>query len=139
PGFLKESLAATEDERAVIVDCPDAPGWLVPFGVVRSWMARHVHHDELEDYIMSLPVYEHLLRIDEEGLSRGGRIPIVGWEPGIPTHAELLPPEFLPDDPTAPPVNRDRGAYREAVADLLEGLRRFHVVEVEVTLAYGGA
>jgi hypothetical protein len=138
PGFRKESLAGSEDERLLIVDCPDDEGWLVPEDIVADWMGRNVSNPDLDDILLSHPLYEYLTANDEEGLSRGGRGELVQWAPGIPTLASLHAPEFLPNDPEAPGVNRDRAAYAEAVRDLLEQLDgRFGVAEVELGLRLG--
>jgi hypothetical protein len=136
-GFTKESLAASEDERLLIADCPDAPGWLAPQEVVAAWMARNVTNAALDDLLLSHPLYEYLTRNDEEGHSRGPA-PLVQWVPGVPTLATVTPPEFLPTDKEAPKVNRDRAAYAEAVLDLLRQLdERFELVEVEVPVRLG--
>jgi hypothetical protein len=136
-GFTKESLAASEDERLLIADCPDAPGWLAPQEVVATWMARNITHAGLDDLLLSHPLYEYLTQTDEEGHSRGPA-PLVQWVPGVPTLAAIAAPEFLPHDKEAPAVNRDRAAYAEAVLDLLRELdERFDLVEVEVPLRLG--
>lgn len=138
-GFPKESLAGSEDERLLIVDCPDDDGWLVPEDVVADWMARNVTCEELDDLLLSHPLYEYLTATDDEGHSRGGRGELVQWAPGIPTLANIYPPEFLPDDASAPKVNRDREAYAAAVVDLLVTLLgRFDVDEVELGLRMSG-
>jgi hypothetical protein len=137
-GFRQESLAGSEDERLLIVDCPGDEGWLVPEDIVADWMARNVTHPALDDLLLSHPLYEYLTRNDEEGHSRGGRGELVQWAPGIPTAASLYPPEFLPNDPDAPAVNRDRATYAEAVLDLLRQLHeRFDLIEVEVGVRFG--
>ena len=41
-GFRKESMAGSEDERLLIADCPDEPGWLVPEDIVADWMNRNI-------------------------------------------------------------------------------------------------
>ncbi|MCA1810641.1 MAG: hypothetical protein LC623_01355, partial [Halobacteriales archaeon] len=136
-GFTKESLAASEDERLLIVDCPDAPGWLAPQEIVSSWMARHVTNPALDDLLLSHPLYEYLTQTDEEGHSRGPA-PLAQWVPGVPTLATVVAPEFLPHDRDAPKVNRDRAAYAEAVLDLLRQLdERFDLMEVEVPVRLG--
>ncbi len=136
-GFRRESLAGSEDERLVIVDCPDAEGWLVSADVVAEWMARTVRHPVLEELLASHPLYAYLTQPDEEGLSRGGRVPLVQWSPGFPTLASLEPPEFLPDDDEAPRVNRDRSAYTDAVEDLLARIEReIRPLEVEVGIRF---
>jgi hypothetical protein len=138
-GFRKESLAGSEDERLLIADCPDAPGWLAPQEVVASWMSRNVSNAALDDLLLSHPLYEYLTQTDEEGHSRGPA-PLVQWMPGVPTLATVAAPEFLPGDPEAPEVNRDRAAYAEAVLDLLRKLdERFDLLEVEVPLRIGEA
>jgi hypothetical protein len=132
-GFRKAALAASDDERLLIVDCPDADGWLVPQGVVAEWMARNLRNAELEDVMLGHALYEHLTKTDERGHSRSGASPLVHWAPGFPTSASLRPPEFLPDDDEAPAVNRERVPYARAVADLLSSLdSRFHLRDVEV-------
>jgi hypothetical protein len=136
-GFRKESLAASEDERLLVADCPDAPGWLAPQEVVASWMARNVTNPALDDLLLSHPLYEYLTQTDEEGHSRGPA-PLVQWVPGVPTLATVAAPEFLPSDRDAPEVNRDRAAYADAVLDLLRMLdERFDLVEAEVPLRLG--
>jgi len=138
-GFRKESLAGSEDERLLIVDCPDDEGWLVPEDVVADWMARNVTCEDLDDLLLSHPLYEYLTATDDEGHSRGGRGELVQWAPGLPTIASIYPPEFLPDDPDAPHVNRDRDAYAAAVVDLIAKLlARFDVDEVELGLRMSG-
>ncbi len=135
-GFEKTSLAASPDEQAMVIDCPDAPGWLVPDGIVAEWMARNVRHDALEDLLVSHPLYEHLTRIDEDGHSRGGKLNLIRYVPGIPEIVSLYGPEFLPDE-DAPPINREPSLYAEAVADLLEELQAtFRLVEVGVDLRF---
>lgn len=137
-GFAKESLAGSEDEKRLIVDCPDEPGWLVSEDIIRDWMARHVRCPPLEDLLLSHPLYEYLTKPDEEGLSRGGRAVLVHWSPGFPNLASIYPPEFLPEDPEAPPVNRDRSEYAKALVDLLERIEgAFPVIEIEVGLRFG--
>lgn len=137
-GFRKESLAGSEDERLLIVDCPDDEGWLVPEDIVADWLARHVSCPPLEDLILSHPLYEYLTAPDEEGRSRGGhRGELVQWAPGIPNLASVYAPEWLPDDPDAPAVNREREAYSMAVQDLLEQLERsFDLLELELGLRF---
>lgn len=136
-GFTKESLAASEDERLLIADCPDAPGWLAPQEVVAAWMARNVTNPLLDDLLLSHPLYEYLTQTDEDGHSRGPA-PLVQWMPGVPTLATVGAPEFLPSDPEAPKVNRDRDAYAKAVLDLLRALdERFDLLELEVALRFG--
>lgn len=134
PGFRKESLAGSADERLLIVDCPDDDGWLVPDDLIADWLARHVSNEALDDLLLSHPLYEYLTRPDDEGHSRiGARGELVQWAPGLPTIASLYAPEFLPDDEEAPSVNRDRGAYARAVVDLLVQLEaRFDLEEIEV-------
>lgn len=137
PGFSREALAGSGDERLVIVDCPDDEGWMVPEGIVRDWMARHVNSPRLDDLLLSHPLYEYLTRPDDEGRSRGGRAVLAQWTPGIPTHASLYPPEFLPDDAEAPHVNHDRRAYAAAVVDLVERLEReLDLEELEVAVRF---
>ncbi|MEA3190312.1 MAG: hypothetical protein QOD77_894 [Thermoplasmata archaeon] len=137
-GFRKESLAGSEDERLLIVDCPDDDGWLVPEDLVADWMARNVSHAELDDLLLSHPLYEYLTKPDEHGHSRGGRGDLVQWAPGIPTIASLAAPEFLPDDEDAPAIHRDRKKYAKAVLDLMRKLdRRFDLLEIEVGLRFG--
>jgi hypothetical protein len=136
-GFTKESLAASEDERLLIADCPDAPGWLAPQEIVASWMARNVTNAALDDLLLSHPLYEYLTQTDEDGHSRGPA-PLVHWAPGVPTLATIAAPEFLPQDPEAPAINRDRAAYADAVLDLLRKLdERFDLLEVELPLRIG--
>ncbi|MFO1533312.1 MAG: hypothetical protein ABR562_06400 [Thermoplasmatota archaeon] len=138
-GFRKESLAGSEDERLLIVDCPDDEGWLVPEDLVSDWMSRNVTSEELDDLLLSHPLYEYLTATDDEGHSRGGRGELVQWAPGVPTLANIYPPEFLPDDEEAPKVNRDRAAYAKAVVDLVEKiLARFDIEEVELGLRLSG-
>ena len=137
-GFAKEALAGSEDEKLLVVDCPDEPGWLVCEDIVRDWMARNVHCPALEDLLLSHPLYEYLTKPDEEGRSRGGRAVLVHWSPGFPNLASLYPPEFLPEDDEAPKVNRDRATYAKALVDLLEKVEAsFPMVEIEVGLRYG--
>lgn len=138
-GFRKESLAGSEDERLLIVDCPDDEGWLVPEDIVADWMARNVTCEELDDLLLSHPLYEYLTAPDDEGNSRGGRGELVQWAPGLPTIANLAAPEFLPEDEEAPKVNRDRQAYADAVVDLVGTLlARFDVDEVELAVRLDG-
>lgn len=134
PGFRKESLAGSADERLLIVDCPDDEGWLVPDDIIADWLARNVANDALDDLLLSHPLYEYLTRPDDDGHSRiGARGELVQWAPGLPTIASIYAPEFLPDDDEAPLVNRDRAAYAHAVVDLLEQLEaRFQLEEIEV-------
>lgn len=136
-GFTKQSLAASEDEALMVVDCPDEPGWLVPQDIVAAWMARNVTHPALDDLLLSHPLYEYLTALDDEGRSRGAAH-LVRWMPGVPTLATVDAPEFLPTDPHAPKVNRDRAAYSSAVLDLLRQIdARFDLLEAEVALRFG--
>lgn len=138
-GFPKESLAGTEDELLLIVDCPDDEGWLVPEEIVAGWMNRNIDRPDLEDLVLAHPLYEYLTQPDEDGNSRGGhRGDLLQWTPGVPTVVNVYAPEFLPNDPHAPTVNRDRAAYADAVRDLLEQLEsEFDLVEVELGLRFG--
>lgn len=138
-GFRKESLAGSEDERLLIVDCPDDDGWLVPEDILADWMNRNVSCPDLEDLLIAHPLYEYLTRPDDEGRSRGGhRGELVQWAPGLPSLASLYAPEFLPRDDDAPQVNRDREAYADAVADLLRQLdAAFSPVDIEVGVRFG--
>ncbi len=137
-GFRKEHLASTEEERLLIIDDPDGDGWLAPDDVVAGWMNRHVACPDLEDIILSHPLYEYLTKLDDEGYSRGGhRGELVQWAPGIPTLASVYAPEFLPDDEDAPAVNRDRDAYADAVENLLAELEAvFAPVEIELGVRF---
>lgn len=136
-GFRKPLLATTRDELAVMPDCPDAPGWLVPEGIVARWMAHHVRNAALDDLLLTHPLYAHRVQPDGQGLSRGGRTPLAHWTPGVPTHASLVGPEFLPDDKAAPAVNRDRARYAAACADLLAALQKaFPLLEIELAFAH---
>lgn len=139
PGFTKESLAGSPDERLVIADCPDDTGWMVPEVIIGDWMSRNVRCARLEDIILAHPLYEFLTTPDDDGHTRAGaRGHMVHWIPGIPTIAVLHPPEFLPGDDDAPDVNRDRDTYADAVVDLLEQLEReYGPVEIEVGLRFG--
>lgn len=133
PGFARDNLAGSLDERLLVVDCPDDEGWLVPSGVVAAWMARHVESPALEDLLLSHPLYAHMTKVDAKGRSRGGKGRLVHWTPGVPTVATLAEPPFLPDDKRAPPVNRERAAYADAVVDLVGLLRsELGLLEVEV-------
>lgn len=137
PGFHKRLLAATTDELAVMPDCPDAPGWLVPEGIVARWMNQHITHAELEDLLLPHPLYQDLVRLDGAGHSRGGRMRLVQWTPGVPTHAHLVGPEFLPGDPSASAVNRQRAKYAAACARLLADLQgAFPLEEIELSFAF---
>jgi hypothetical protein len=134
-GFRKESLAASTDERLLIVDCPDAEGWLVPQGIIAEWLSRHVTNAQLDDLLLGHPLYEHLTRLDERGHSRAGRARLIHWTPGVPTAAIVRAPEFLPDDREAPAVNRSRPAYAAAVTGLLRSLSgAFDLLDIEVGL-----
>lgn len=136
-GFQKESLAASQDERALIVDCPDDDGWLVPHGIVADWMARNVRHPALDDLLLSHRAYEYLTSPGDDGLPRGG-FDLVQWAPGLPNLVSIAAPEFLPRDPDAPAVNRRRRSYAAALRDLLAKLAdRFGAEEVEVGLRFG--
>lgn len=137
-GFRKEGLAATADERLLIVDCPDDEGWLVPEDILADWLNRNVSCPDLEDIILAHPLYEYLTVLDEDGRSRGGmRGELVQWAPGVPNLASVYAPEFLPDDEDAPGVNRDRDAYADAVADLIRQLEAaFRPVEVELGVRF---
>lgn len=137
PGFRKQLLAASRDELAVMPDCPDAPGWLVPEGIVRRWMSLHVVHAGLDDLLLSHPLYQHLVKPDRAGRSRGGRGRLVQWTPGIPTHAHVAGPEFLEGDRSAPTVNRQRAKYAAACRGLLDELAAaFDLQEMEVSFAF---
>lgn len=138
-GFRKESLAGSEDERLLIVDCPDDDGWLAPEDIVANWLNRNVQCPDLEDLILAHPLYEYLTIPDEEGHSRGGhRGNLIQWAPGIPNMASIYAPEWLPNDPDAPEVNRDREAYARAVEDLIRQIEAdFKPLEIEVSLRFG--
>lgn len=134
-GFRRENLAATPDERLLIVDCPDDEGWLVPYGVVAGWLGLHVTCPPLDDLLLAHPLYSYTTKVDGKGRSRMGRERLAHWAPGVPTIATLAEPPFRPDDPEAPPVNRDRHAYADAVVDLVKRLRHgFDLLEVEVSV-----
>lgn len=136
-GFRKQLLAGTKDELLVMPDCPDAPGWLVPEGIVARWMGLHVANEQLDDLLLSHPLYTHLVKPDKQGHSRGGRARLVQWTPGVPTHAHIAGPEFLEGDKSAPTVNRQRGKYAAACQDLLDRLHEaFHLHEVELSFAF---
>ena len=136
-GFRKQLLAATKDEALVMPDCPDAPGWLVPEGIVARWMSLHVANERLDDLLLSHPLYTHLVKPDPAGHSRGGRARLVQWTPGVPTHAHLAGPEFLQGDKSAPTVNRQRAKYAAACQDLLDKLgEAFDLDEVELAFAF---
>lgn len=136
-GLRKSLLAATKDELAVMPDCPDAPGWLVPEGIVARWMSLHVANERLDDLLLSHPLYTHLVKPDKEGRSRGGRARLVQWTPGVPTHAHVKGPEFLEGDKSAPAVNRQRAKYAAACQDLLDRLHAtFDLDEVELSFAF---
>lgn len=136
-GFSKRLLATSTDELAVMPDCKDAPGWLVPEGIVARWMALHVSNPRLDDVLLSHPLYTHLVKTDGQGRSRGGMGRLVQWLPGIPTHAHVAGPEFLEGDRAAPTVNRQRGKYATACADLVGKLREaFDLDEVELAFAF---
>lgn len=138
-GFPKEALAASREERVMIVDHPDGEGWLVPDDIVSGWMNRNITCPDLEDLVLAHPLYEYLTQLDEDGYSRGGhRGELLQWAPGLPTLASIYSPEWLPEDPDAPRINRDRDAYADGVADLLGQLeRRFAPVEIEVGVRFG--
>lgn len=132
-GFSKRLLAGTDDELRTITDCHDAPGWLVPSGTVAGWMARQVDNEQLDDLLLSHPLYGYLTQPDDAGHSRGGRVRLVHWAPAMPHLATIAAPEFLPDDAEAPAVNRLRSKYADAVVDLLDRLEAsFDVAEIEV-------
>lgn len=136
-GFTKDLLASSADERAVLADCPDAPGWLVPAGVVADWMGRHVSCPALDDLLLAHPLYSYATAPDREGRSRMGRGRLAHWSPGLPTLATLAAPEWLPDDAEAPKVHRDRKDHAAAVADLLDQIHAvFGLLEVEVPSRY---
>lgn len=136
-GFRKQLLAATKDELLVMPDCPDAPGWLVPEGIVARWMSLHVANERLDDLLLSHPLYTHRVKPDKEGHSRGGRSRLVQWTPGVPTHAHLVGPEFLRGDKSAPTVNRQRAKYAAACQDLVDKLHAaFPLDEVELAFAF---
>jgi hypothetical protein len=136
-GFAKDLLAGSADERAVVADCPDAPGWLVPAGIVADWMDRHVSCPALDDLLLSHPLYSYATATDRRGSSRMGRGRLAHWSPGMPTLASLAAPDWLPDDPAAPLLHRDREAHADAVADLLEALDgAFGLLEAEVPSRY---
>lgn len=138
-GFRKESLAGSEDERLLIADCPDDEGWLAPEDIVANWLNRNVQCPALEDLILAHPLYEYLTRPDDEGRSRGGhRGNLIQWAPGIPNLASIFAPEWLPNDPEAPLVNRDRETYARSVEDFLHQLDgEFKPLEIEVSLRFG--
>ncbi len=137
-GFRKESLALSEEARLMIIDDPEGEGWYAPDDVVAAWMNHHVSCPDLEDLILAHPLYEYLTRLDDDGYSRGGhRGELIQWAPGIPNLASVYAPEFLPHDPDAPEVNRDRDAYADAVEDLLAELEAvFAPVEIELGLRF---
>lgn len=137
PAFAKHLLAGSADELAVMPDCPDAPGWLVPEGIVARWMALQVRNATLDDILLSHPLYTHLVQPDAKERSRGGRARLVHWTPGIPTQAHLTGPEFLPGNPQAPIVNRQRAKYAAACEDLVARLdKAFPLAEIELAFAF---
>jgi hypothetical protein len=137
-GFAKSSLAASHDELLLVLDCPDAPGWIVPTAIVADWMARNVACAPLDDLLLSSPLYAYATRVDRQGRSRIGRGRLAHWAPGIPTVASLMAPEWLPRDADAPKVNRDRAAHVAALQDLLAAIdREFGLLEVEVGSRFG--
>lgn len=139
-GFTKDLLASSADERAVLADCPDAPGWLVPAGVVADWMDRHVSCPALDDLLLAHPLYSYATAPDRRGRSRMGRGRLAHWSPGMPALASLMAPEWLPGDKDAPRLHRDRKAHAEAVADLLDQVdAEFGLLEAEVPSRYAPA
>jgi hypothetical protein len=138
PGFAKSSLAGSHDELLLVIDCPDAPGWLVPTAIVADWMARNVTCPPLDDLLLSHPLYVYATRVDRQGRSRIGDAPIAQWAPGVPNVAALMAPEWLPRDPDAPRVNRDRAAHVAALQDLVSSLDdQFGLLELEVPSRFG--
>jgi hypothetical protein len=136
-GFRKQLLATTKDELLVMPDCPDAPGWMVPEGIVARWMSLHLVNARLDDLLLSHPVYTHLVKPDKAGHSRGGRRRLVQWTPGVPTHAHIMGPEFLEGDKSAPTVNRQRAKYAKACDDLVASLlQTFDLDEVELSFSF---
>lgn len=137
PGFRRVLLAGDQDELAVMPDCPDAPGWLVPQEIVSRWMTQHITNPRLDDILLAHPLYKHLVQLDAAGHARGGRWRLVQWTPGIPTHAHIRGPEFLPADRSAPTINRQRAKYANACAHLLDELQAtFALEEIELAFAY---
>jgi len=137
PGFARENLAGSPDERATIVDCPDDEGWLAASSIVAGWMARHVACPPLDDLLLAHPLYAHATKVDRRGRSRMGKARLASWVPGVPTIASIAEPPFTPADRAAPAVNRTRAAYAGAVVDLVGQLRdAFDLLEVEVPLRY---
>jgi hypothetical protein len=132
-GFRRDNLAGTRDERLLIVDCPDAEGWLAPSGIVAAWLSRHVRCAPLDDLLLAHPLYSHLTKVDAKGHSLMGLGRLTYWTPGMPAAATLAEPPFLPGDRNAPLVNRQRKAYADAVVSLMGQLKeRFDLLEVEV-------
>ena len=137
-GFTKKSLALSHDELLLVLDCPDAPGWLVPTAIVADWMARNVACAALDDLLLSHPLYAYATRLDRQGRSRIGTGRLAHWAPGIPTVASLMAPEWLPRDADAPKVNRDRAAHVAALQDLVAAIDdEFGLLEVEVGSRFG--
>ncbi|MFA5945027.1 MAG: hypothetical protein WC876_11255 [Candidatus Thermoplasmatota archaeon] len=137
-GFTKTSLAASHDELLLVLDCPDAPGWLVPTAIVADWMARNVVCAALDDVLLSNPLYSYATRVDRQGRSRIGATRLAQWAPGLPTVASLMAPEWLPRDADAPRVNRDRATHVAALQDLVQALdSEFGLLEVEVGSRFG--
>lgn len=138
-GFSKEALAGSSDERLLIADHPEGEGWLVPDDVLADWMNRNISCPALEDLVLAHPLYEYLTKLDAAGNSRGGhRGQLIQWAPGLPNMASIYAPEFLPNDRSAPRVNRDRDAYAAAVGDLLRQLEAaFDTMEIEIGLRFG--
>jgi hypothetical protein len=133
PGFTKKSLASSHDELLLVLDCPDAPGWLAPTSIVADWMARNVSCAPLDDLLLAHPLYAYATRLDRHGHSRIGTGRLAQWAPGIPNVAAILAPEWLPRDADAPRVNRDRDAHVAALQDLVASIdAAFDLVEIEV-------
>ena len=137
-GFSKSSLAASHDELLLVLDCPDAPGWLVPSAIVADWMARNVACAALDDLLLSSPLYGYATKVDRQGRSRIGRGRLAQWAPGVPTVASLMAPEWLPRDADAPKVNRDRATHVAALQELVSAIdAEFGLLEVEVGSRFG--
>lgn len=137
-GFTKKSLAASHDELLLVLDCPDAPGWLAPSAIVADWMSRNVACAALDDLLLSNPLYSYATKVDGRGRSRMGSGRLAHWAPGVPTVAALMAPEWLPRDADAPKVNRDRGAHVAALQHLVTALDdEFGLLEIEVGSRFG--
>ncbi len=128
PGFTPESLAGSPDEARVIAPCPDAPGWLVPEDIVAGFLGRTITVPDLEDLLLSHPLYQ-----EDDGEPTPGH-GLLQWLPGVPELVSIHSP-ILGDDPSLPAANRDKEAYLAGLAEILDAIEGL-ADPLEISIAF---